>query len=400
MFKYSTVRKSRARILAGPALRAFALVLVSGLLSASCPAATSKIALIGNLGLREPAGVERSHRVARLGANLRAAPVFAGSEIVVYPLGWPTEPSALSETSTLVLCFGAGENQTPFLAPEQLAQLQRLIDARVGVVCLFQAPALGALGSGTPLRQWLGLRGDSDFQALGGPVSLLPAQPGHPVCAGVATITSKDEVRAWRELDARAVPVLRAARSSSAAGGPGPSVAWVLERQDGGRSFAFTGGPSSASFEDAPLVQFLLNAIAWTEKLAAPSAGVLPVPPVVGRAVVTKAADCKPLPQTWGELVWYTSAAQGNSRTMTTGLAVILPGKSNPLHFHPNCDEVLHVIQGRIIHTMDGESAEMKAGDTVSIPVGTLHNATNVGNEVALLSIAFSSAYRQVIGYK
>ena len=85
---------------------------------------------------------------------------------------------------------------------------------------------------------------------------------------------------------------------------------------------------------------------------------------------------------------------------MTTGLAVILPGKSNPLHFHPNCDEVLHVIQGRIIHTMDGESAEMKAGDTVSIPVGTLHNATNVGNEVALLSIAFSSAYRQVIGYK
>ncbi|MCX6926938.1 MAG: hypothetical protein NT154_27580, partial [Verrucomicrobia bacterium] len=28
------------------------------------------------------------------------------------------------------------------------------------------------------------------------------------------------------------------------------------------------------------------------------------------------------------------------------GLATILPGKSNPMHYHPNCGEVLYVISG------------------------------------------------------
>ena len=84
---------------------------------------------------------------------------------------------------------------------------------------------------------------------------------------------------------------------------------------------------------------------------------------------------------------------------MTTGVAIIKPGQANPLHFHPNCDEILHVISGKIRHTMNEVTTEMAAGDTVSIPQGVLHNATNIGTEDAVLAISFSSAYREAIGY-
>jgi quercetin dioxygenase-like cupin family protein len=400
MFKALTDHQSQRPIAVPRTRRVFALVAASALLGLCEARAANKIALIGNLGLREPAGIERSHRVARLGAYMRATPVFAGTEIVIYPLGWPAETAALNDATVVVLGFGAVQSEAPAFAPEQLAQLQRMVDAGVGVVCLFQSKASDVLNTSGQMAQWLGVRPDSSFQTVGGPVSLVPSTPGHPVVVGVDKVACQDEVQTPRSLESRVVPILRAAKNTATANDAAQVAAWLLERPNGGRSFAFTGSPSLATFEEASLIQLLLNAVAWTAKLSATAGGAAPIAPVVGRAVVTKAADCKPLPQSWGELVWYTSAAQGNSRTMTTGLAVILPGKSNPVHFHPNCDEVLHVIRGRITHTMDGESAEMTVGDTVSIPVGTLHNATNIGEEVALLSIAFSSAYRQVIGYK
>lgn len=83
---------------------------------------------------------------------------------------------------------------------------------------------------------------------------------------------------------------------------------------------------------------------------------------------------------------------------MTTGTAIIKPEQGNPRHYHPNCDEILSYISGRIRHTMNEVTVEMGAGDTVSIPKGGLHNATNIGDIDAVLSITFDSAYREVIG--
>ena len=48
---------------------------------------------------------------------------------------------------------------------------------------------------------------------------------------------------------------------------------------------------------------------------------------------------------------------------------------------------------------MNEVTVEMNAGDTVSIPQGVLHNATNIGTVDAVLGISFSSAYREAVGY-
>jgi len=101
----------------------------------------------------------------------------------------------------------------------------------------------------------------------------------------------------------------------------------------------------------------------------------------------------------WGELTWYAGRQLANSDDMTVGRCVLNPGKSNPVHSHPNCAEVLVVQAGRIVHTFNGgDEVEMTAGDTITIPAGVKHNARNIGESDADLFIAFSSADRETRG--
>lgn len=105
------------------------------------------------------------------------------------------------------------------------------------------------------------------------------------------------------------------------------------------------------------------------------------------------------IPQDWGELTWFASGSQGNSKEMTLGRCILRPGQKNPRHLHPNCSEILHVIQGRILHTyQDGKEVEMNVGDTITIPANLWHQAKNIGTNDAVLMIVFSSAERQTRG--
>jgi len=103
-------------------------------------------------------------------------------------------------------------------------------------------------------------------------------------------------------------------------------------------------------------------------------------------------------PQEWGRLEWMVADSQGNSDVLTVGKCFIQPGNNNPVHHHPNCDEVLMVVRGTIRHRVNDEYVEMRAGDTISIPMGATHNAVNIGDEECELVIIFDTARRQVIG--
>ena len=53
----------------------------------------------------------------------------------------------------------------------------------------------------------------------------------------------------------------------------------------------------------------------------------------------------------------------------TIGQPLIGSGCENPLHSHPNCSEILVVVQGRIAHLIEnGNEVEMTVGDTISLP--------------------------------
>ena len=78
------------------------------------------------------------------------------------------------------------------------------------------------------------------------------------------------------------------------------------------------------------------------------------------------------------------------------GECIIHPGQENPAHSHPNCEEVLHLISGHITHTAGEEVYTLHPGDTITIPRGVRHNARNIGDVDAVMSIAYSSADRQM----
>ncbi len=116
------------------------------------------------------------------------------------------------------------------------------------------------------------------------------------------------------------------------------------------------------------------------------------------KAKVLSASETKTIPFEWGSLTWLANAEMGNSTDMTVGKCVLKAGAENPLHRHPNCSEVLVVLEGTIEHVIEeGRSVRMNPGDCINLPVNLPHKARNVGSEDAILLISFSSAYRETV---
>lgn len=69
--------------------------------------------------------------------------------------------------------------------------------------------------------------------------------------------------------------------------------------------------------------------------------------------------------------------------------AEIAPGASTGRHTHPG-DEIDYVLQGQIQVTFDGQPPHLlKPGDALVIPMGTVHNAVNMGSTTAIISAVF-----------
>lgn len=99
----------------------------------------------------------------------------------------------------------------------------------------------------------------------------------------------------------------------------------------------------------------------------------------------------------WGTLKWLCNGKLSPGAAQTVGIAEILPGKTNPLHYHPNCEEVLHVISGRGTHSFDGRTVELGPGMTIRVPAGVKHNLTNTGTVPIRCLISFSSGDRKTV---
>jgi quercetin dioxygenase-like cupin family protein len=96
----------------------------------------------------------------------------------------------------------------------------------------------------------------------------------------------------------------------------------------------------------------------------------------------------------WGSLCWLAGHKVGNAEGLTLGRVVIKPGMSNPRHVHPNCEEALYLMAGRLEHTLGDETVVLEAGDTIVLDAGVPHNATSTGDVDADMIVAYSSGER------
>jgi mannose-6-phosphate isomerase-like protein (cupin superfamily) len=113
--------------------------------------------------------------------------------------------------------------------------------------------------------------------------------------------------------------------------------------------------------------------------------------------LVTQLENLTGEPFDCGSLVWLCSDRLSPGASQTLGLSTILPGKQNPLHYHPNCEELLHVLSGVGRHRIGDAFVEVRPGTTVRIPAETIHNLVNTGSETLTCLIAFSSGNRQTV---
>ena len=95
----------------------------------------------------------------------------------------------------------------------------------------------------------------------------------------------------------------------------------------------------------------------------------------------------------WGSLCWMANKKLTSSN-LTLGRVTIKKGQSNPRHAHPNCEEILYLLKGRLDHSLGDKSHIMEAGDSIAVPAGVFHHGINVGEEDADMIVAYSSGDR------
>ena len=99
----------------------------------------------------------------------------------------------------------------------------------------------------------------------------------------------------------------------------------------------------------------------------------------------------------WGGIKWLMGRALDGDAAQTFGVVFIVPGRQNPRHYHPNCEELLYVLSGTCEHSLGEETFHLVPGDLIRVPQGVVHNAVNTGWEPLRAVISFSSGDRQTV---
>jgi quercetin dioxygenase-like cupin family protein len=74
------------------------------------------------------------------------------------------------------------------------------------------------------------------------------------------------------------------------------------------------------------------------------------------------------------------------------GICEIPPGSSNVGHDHPDADEVIYVIAGRVRFEFKGESHVLEQGEAIFVPRHAWHQIFNDGPGLAVHTFTFTPA--------
>jgi quercetin dioxygenase-like cupin family protein len=99
----------------------------------------------------------------------------------------------------------------------------------------------------------------------------------------------------------------------------------------------------------------------------------------------------------FGRIEWAVRAGKPDGVEQTLGLAVFEAGGSNAAHYHPNCEEIVYVLEGEIQHTLGDEVTTLWAGDVIVVPRNMHHRIINDGSKACRLLVMFSSPEREFV---
>ena len=188
--------------------------------------------------------------------------------------GWPEDESVF-EGAKAVVFYMDGGSAHPMIQGNRLATMQKLMDKGVGLVCLHYAVEFPKEVS-DKIIPWLGGYYETGYSTNPDSDATVTPAEGHRITRGVKPFQILDEwyyrIR-FKDGDTRVKPILTATHLKD---NPNPdTVAWATERENGGRSFGFTGGHYHKNWANNDFRRLILNAILWSAKVRVPREGVV-----------------------------------------------------------------------------------------------------------------------------
>jgi oxalate decarboxylase/phosphoglucose isomerase-like protein (cupin superfamily) len=87
----------------------------------------------------------------------------------------------------------------------------------------------------------------------------------------------------------------------------------------------------------------------------------------------------------WGRLSWLSEPRVTAAERFSAGVVVLEPGKGHVRHNHPYSEEILYVIKGKGLQTVELPDnhleEEIGPGTMVHIPTAIYHSTVNTGDE-------------------
>lgn len=248
--------------------------------------ARKKVVFIAGRKSHGPGDHEYELGCRLLAKSIETSPNLRGWRTEVHLDGWPLNEETLNDADSIVVyCDGSDHNEAdhPLLTGDRLQTLGRQMRRGCGLVLLHYATFAPVKRGGPEYLDWVGGFFDyetgtaanhwySKIQVVDTSPSF-PA-PKHPILRGVEPFTLKDEFyydMKMRPSDPRRTAILNVSFPGEH---EAKTVAWAVQRRDGGRGFAFTGGHAHSNWKNEALRTLILNAIAWTARSEVPAAGI------------------------------------------------------------------------------------------------------------------------------
>lgn len=263
------------------------LIAVSGMMQA---AEKKNIILIAGVPSHGPGDHEFNAGCHLLSQCLNALPNIHAE---VHNMGWPKDESVF-DTADAVLIYADGGSRHPAILSDRLALIDNLVERGVGIGCAHYGVEVPKGDPGEALHRWIGGHYEHLYSCNPMWTPEFKTFPDHPVANGVKPFRILDEWyfnMRWVEGMKGITPILVAKPSDDVRDGPyvypkGPyphivgekgrdeTMMWVLERDNGGRGFGFTGGHKHLNWGNDNFRKVVLNGLLWIAKAEVPAGGV------------------------------------------------------------------------------------------------------------------------------
>lgn len=206
------------------------------------------------------------HECRLLAACLNQSP---GINAIISPdPEWPKDPDVLKDAAAIV--YYSRQAGDIVLSPAHRADFERMMHSGVGFTAIHWAtkaqdstlldPYIAVLGGAFHEQPGWGLKTDTR--------PLIQVDPGHPICRGWKPFDLHEEWYLGTKFHDRAKPLIKVDID-----GKDQVLAWVFERDGGGRSFGTTLGHFHDNFAIDSFRKALVNGILWTARVEIPERG-------------------------------------------------------------------------------------------------------------------------------